>query len=82
MPGLTRTKKHKTVGETGKKPKPSANGCSPPKVSQASEACTAAVDAWPPTAPGEASGLPGSPSLKLQQHLEAGVATSNRLSRK
>lgn len=70
--GLNRTKRHKTVGETGKKPKPSPDGGSPPKVSQASEACTAAVDAWPPTTNGEATGLPGSLSLELQRHLEAG----------
>lgn len=52
MPGLTRTKRHKTVGETGgekkKKTKPSPGGCSPPKGSQASEACAAAVDAGLP----------------------------------
>ena len=48
MPGLTRTKRQKTFGETGKKTKPSPDGCSPPKGSQASEACAAAVDAGLP----------------------------------
>lgn len=44
MLGLTRTKRHKTVGKAGKKKQSSPlMGCSPPKVSQASEAWTAAV---------------------------------------
>ena len=60
-------------------------GCSPPKVSQASEAWTAAVMRDLPDAPGEATRLPGSLSLEQQRHLEAGVepqvtrATNNQL---
>lgn len=80
MPAWTRTQRHKAVGETGKKTKASPDGCSPPEVPQASEACAAAGDARPPAVPGEVPRLPGSPSLELQQHLEAGVATSGRLS--
>lgn len=59
MRGSTRTKRNKTVGETGKKPKLSPDDCSPPKVSQASEACTAAVTAQPPTVPGEVTAFLG-----------------------
>lgn len=85
MLGLTRTKRYKTVGKAGKKQSSPLKGCSPPEVSQASEARTAAVMRDLPDAPGEATRLPGSLSLEQQRHLEAGVepqvtrATNNQL---